>query len=52
MSMDVGKYALHKNFPIMLVLCWYYAGIMLDALPSYYAEIYAGIIGSSLIYSN
>ena len=26
-----------------------YAGIMLDALPSYYAQNYAGIIGSSLL---
>ena len=28
----------------------YYAGIMLDALPSYYAQNYAGIIGSSLLH--
>ena len=34
------------------ILCLYYAGIMLNAFATYYAHNYAGIIGSSLIYSS
>ena len=46
MSMSLGKLCFAqklKTLPIMLALC-------LMLLPSYYAQIYAGIIGSSLNY--
>ena len=34
---------------VMLSICAYYAGIMLNAFGNYYAHNYAGIIGSSLL---
>ena len=33
----------------MLVICAYYAGIMLNVFATYYGHNYAGIIGSSLL---
>ena len=40
-----GVGAMHKKFT-------YYAGIMLDAFSTYYAQNYASIIGAGLIHAN
>ena len=46
---DLQSYFSHA-LPIMLAFS-YYAGITFDALATYYAQCYAGIIGWSLPYT-
>ena len=44
-----AKCAFYTNFvDYMLTFFAYYAGIMLNAFATYYAQNYTGIIGSSL----